>query len=128
VLGVDREWIGGANVPTIGGMRVNAGMPFARLTLGDGRVELRFRAFAGRLFRAEGLVAGPSELRSVWPIEGTGLRRYLRFRGIGLRNADGHEYYFKTLAADDILRTLESEGFPVTWVVGPAAKIWQGVP
>src|SRR4051812_28160710 len=87
-----RRWIGGANIPTAGGFRVNASMPLAQLTIVSTTVELRLRGPLSRLGRPETLRAKPPDLHSVFPIR----TRWWRFRGIGFRRLDGHEYYFKT--------------------------------
>jgi len=118
-----RRWIGGANVPTRGGYRVNASLLLAELLVGDGELELRLRGPLTKLTRAETLRAKPADLDAVFPIRST-----IRFRGVGFRRPDGREYYFKTTSTDEILRMLGSLGFPVTPEAQPASKIWRARP
>ena len=114
------RWIGGANLPTVGGWRVNATEFFAELLLDHNSVELRLRGPLRRLTRAETLLAEPADLSDAFPI-----RSRARFRGVGFRRSDGREYYFKTSQIDPILRALQDLGFPVSMIDQPAAKIWR---
>lgn len=118
-----RRWIGGANVPTRGGFRVNASLLLAELAIDGDIVELRLRGPLGMLTRAETLRAKPVDLQSVFPIRST-----VRFRGVGFRRPDLREYYFKTTRIDDVLDALRSVGFPVSTESQPAAKIWRAAP
>jgi hypothetical protein len=120
-----RRWVGGANVPTRGGYRVNAGMTLAELLFADGAVELRLRGPLARLTRAESFKVIASDLGAVFPIRSASI---LRFRGVGFRRHDGREYYFKTARTDEILGVLDSAGFPVTPKAQPATKIWRSTP
>jgi hypothetical protein len=123
------RWIGGANLPTLRGSRVNATLPFAELKVGDGYVELRLRGPIPRLWRPETLVAKPGDLDLVWPIgQRRRLSAILRMRGVGFRRSDGHEWYFGTAAGQEILGVLEGQGFPVTRESGSARKVWRGDP
>ncbi|MFI6833686.1 hypothetical protein ACIBG5_41695 [Kribbella sp. NPDC050241] len=113
------RWIGGANLPTLGGWRINASELFAELVLDDNTLKLSLRGPLPRLIRAETLSAAPSELSEVFPI-----RSSFRFRGIGLRRPDGREYYFKTTQTDPILQALQARAFPVSPIVRRPAKLW----
>jgi hypothetical protein len=63
------RWIGGANLPTRGGWRVNATAPFAAMSLKDGVVRLELRgSFLTRLFRAVPLQVDRSGVQSVFPV------------------------------------------------------------
>ena len=123
---VDRQswrWIGGANIPTRHGTRVNADIPLAELSVNSEIVTLRLRGVFSRLFRAEMLQSAPSDLVSIFPI-----RAVLRFRGVGFERRNGDEYYFKTTRIDEILAVLDSRDFPVSLESRSAAKLWKGVP
>ena len=113
------RWIGGANLPTLGGRRVNASEFFAELVLDVNGLKLSLRGPLPRLTRAETLYAMPSDLSEVFPI-----RSRLRFRGVGLRRPDGREYYFKTTQTDPILQALQARRFAVSWAARPLAKLW----
>ena len=117
------NWIGGANVPTLGGLRVNAGYPLASLSLENTNITLRLRGRISFLFRSELLFAGPSDVSDVFAIESK-----LRFRGVGFRRTDGHEFYFKTGRAKEILPVLHEAGFSVSELPKPASKIWKFTP
>ena len=117
------SWVGGENVPTLGGSRVNASEPLAELSICASIVELRLRGPFARLARAETLRAVRQDLESAFPI-----RSKVRFRGVGFRRVDGREYYFKTTKADEILAVLDQQGLPVSMTAQPAAKLWSGVP
>ena len=107
------RWTGGANLPTSGGSRINASEFFAELAVRDGVVELRLRGRLGRLTRAETLRASRNDLKSVFPIRSRSRLGWLRFRGVGFRRVDDHEYYFKTRRTDEILAALRYGGFPL---------------
>jgi hypothetical protein len=119
------RWVGGANVPTTGGWRVNASQPLAELLVGDGGIVLRLRWRFARLAHAETLTATPTDLESVFIIQA---KSVLRFRGIGFRRLDGREYYFKTLRGPAILPVLAAHGFRISPTQQRAAKIWRAIP
>jgi hypothetical protein len=85
-------------------------------------LELRLRGLA-RVVRAETLRARPADLEMVFDI-----RSRFRFRGVGFRRRDGHEYYFKTFRVDEVLGVLQGAGFPVSPVDQPASKLWRRTP
>jgi hypothetical protein len=99
-------WIGGANVPTTGGVRVNASIPLPELLLYGDTIELRLRGPLAKLARSAVLRAKPADLDSVFPI-----RSNVRFHGVRFRRPDGREYYFKTTAIDLVLDALRVPGF-----------------
>ena len=121
--GPSRRWVGGANVPTLGGLRVNASFPLAELILDRDSLQLRLRGPLNRFARAESIHVKPTDIAEVFPI-----RASFRFRGVGLRRLDGREYYFKTTRCDEILQDLSVAGFQVSWVSQPARKIWRATP
>jgi hypothetical protein len=114
------RWVGGANLPTKGGWRINASEFLAELVVDHNFLLLRLRGPLPRLTRAETLRVDPVQLAEVFPI-----RAKIRFRGVGFRRVDGREYYFKTLQIDNILHALQRFGFPVSPVAQPAAKLWR---
>ena len=124
-----QAWIGGANLPTTGGSRLNLGMIFAELTLTEGVVELRVRGPMRQVFRPVTLRASPVDLVDVWPIRPRGwVASLFRFRGVGFLQSNQHEYYFKTFSIEDILGSLREAGFPVSEEARPAGKLWRGIP
>jgi hypothetical protein len=78
-----------------------------------------------RVTNAEVLLARPSEVESVYPIRQDGTNRY---RGVGFRRPDGHDFYFfRKSKSDEILRVLRVSGFQVSeaeW----ATKVWRATP
>lgn len=115
-----RRWIGGANLPTRGGSRVNAGWSLAELVLEGDLLTLQLRGPLNRVFRSKALVAMPTEVDSVFPIDSSPLR----FRGVGFRRSDGLEYYFKTGRAQEILPALRIARFNVSEKPQKATQIW----
>ena len=118
-----RSWLGGANLPTLGGSRIDADLLFAELAIDGDIVVLRLRGPFARLTGAETLRAQRQDLESAFPI-----RSRLGYRGVGFRRIDGREYYFKTTKSDEILAALQACGLPVSMSAQPAAKLWSGVP
>jgi hypothetical protein len=124
-LPTERRWIGGANLPTKGGLRVNATIPLAELVVAADSVSLRFRGPLSKLTTAEVLVTTPSDIDSVYPISPKGA---LGYRGVGFRHSNGHDYYFKTSKADEILSVMREYGFQVSSQAQPANKVWRATP
>ncbi len=121
-------WTGGVNLPTTTGGRINVSEPFGTLMVSPGMVEIEAISPAGKMTRSEPLRAAPSDLVHVWEVRYPGLFGAIRFRGVGIRAVNGHEYYFKTLFARQILAALKSQGFPVSDQRGTAQRRWQGIP
>jgi hypothetical protein len=122
-------WIGGANVPTKGGGRVDLSLPFAELIVGKGYLELRLRGLIPRLWQPETLIAKPEDLELIWPIGNPRrISALFRFVGVGFKRVDGEEFYFKTGSIRHILDCLEAAGFTITRVNGAARKVWHDEP
>jgi hypothetical protein len=111
--------VGGANVPT-GSMRVNATCPFGLLEVYEHAVRVVVRP---RLFGALPLVASPADLEAIYPVRGI-----FGTKGIGLRLRDGREWYFWTRQGHQPLAAMASVGFPVSWDVRKAVKVWRARP
>lgn len=113
--------VGGANMPTAH-LRINGTFPFGVLVISDDSVEVRLRP---SWFGAVRLVAGPANLRLVFPI-----RRAARQAGIGFRAPDGREWYFWTSKASSqaALELLSHLGYPISWTADPATKVWRATP
>lgn len=112
--------VGGANVPTIGNLRVSATWPLAVLTLDGSSLAVKVRWFA-RLFRPADLTVGPSSVKLVAPTKpafGLGIS------GIDIALSDGRNFYFWTGRRDAILEGLAAAGFPVSGDEHKARKVW----
>src|SRR3954471_24060727 len=105
----EERWVGGANLPTCWGSRVNATSGLAELRLSGSTITLRLRGPLRRLTGGETLTATATDVESVFPIRSTfRLARFcflnpFRFRGVAFRTPDGREYYFKTREIDEIV-------------------------
>jgi hypothetical protein len=117
------RWVGGLNLPTERGARVNASRPLAELISSGDVVRLRMR-WLWPLWHPEELEAQPADLDWVSQVEG-----WIGMRGVGFRRLDGHEFYFKTdLWFTQILAVLSDRGFPVVTGIRKATKQWSSKP
>jgi hypothetical protein len=113
--------VGGANMPTAH-LRINGTFPLGVLVISDHSVEVRLRP---SWFGAVPLIAGPADLRLVFPI-----RRAPRQSGVGFRTSDGREWYFWTSKASSqsALELLSHLGYPISWTAESATKMWRATP
>ena len=105
----DRRWVGSGSFPGWFGT-MEASTPLAVLEVFGRALRLRVRPrLVGRMFGMEALVANDTDVEEVFAAF-----RVARI-GIGFRPRNGPTYYLWTSQRDDVLSTLESLGFPVTW-------------
>jgi hypothetical protein len=95
--------VGGGNFP-VQRWRVNANWPLAVLELRGDVLSLRMRM---SLLGSARIDVRPADVVSVFPVRGP-----VGSTGIGLRRADGRDWYFWTRSAPAVLDALSRQGFP----------------
>lgn len=120
--------VGAASVPR-GYLRVAASWPLAVLTVEGSRLTLRVRWF-GRLAGADELDVMPDQLARAYPIGRKARKsgRARRVTGVGFTDLHGHDFYFYTGRAAQVLGLLRDHGYPVSTLIEKATKVWRGVP
>jgi len=105
--GVSAEFVGGMNVPSRLGGRLNATVPMVRLTISDSTLRMDPRLFASVMFT--GFEVPLREIASAFPLRGTFLNP-----GVGFELSDGQLAYFWTLGdAPRILGVLRQRGVSI---------------
>jgi hypothetical protein len=104
------RWVGGANLPGTFG-RTNATKPLAVLDLGPSSLKLGIRPklLAG-MFGVSSATVPRSDDVEVFPVRGR-----LGTRGVGVRRNGAAPVYFWTSQPEEVLQTLASADWPVSW-------------
>jgi hypothetical protein len=101
------EFVGGMNVPSRLGGRLNATIPMVRLTIGDGMLRMQPRSFGAVMFT--GFDVSLHEIASAFSLRGSFMTA-----GVGLELSDGQLAYFWSLRGSSrILAVLRGEGIPI---------------
>jgi len=113
-LGGQAQFVGGMNVPSSLGGRLNATIPLARLTVGEGKLTMQPRSFARMFTEFE---VPLKEIASAFPLTGTFMTS-----GVGFELSDSQLAYFWTLGDKGrILALLQNRGVRVDPVARRAA-------
>lgn len=105
--GVSAEFVGGMNVPSRLGGRLNATVPLVRLTISGSTVRMDPRGFASVMFT--GFEVPLREIASAFPLRGTFMTA-----GVGLELSDGQLAYFWTLGdTSQVLGVLGDRGVSI---------------
>jgi hypothetical protein len=111
------RFVGGMNVPAVVG-RANASVPLAVLTVEEGRLYLRPRAFGAWMITDFSVALG--DITAAFPLR-PGLLRF----GVGFEMTDREVAYFWTWRGDEVLRALAWLGVHVDPVPHRASAVWR---
>lgn len=101
------EFVGGMNVPSQLGGRLNATVPFIRLTLGTDSLRMRSRFLVSAIF--SDFEVSLHDIAAAFPLRGTFMSS-----GVGFELSDGQLAYFWTLGDKDrIFAVLQQRGVPI---------------
>ncbi|MEU8713823.1 hypothetical protein [Streptomyces sp. NPDC048663] len=105
------RFIGGANIPSLLGWRLNATWPLGVLTIEGGRLHLCVRALGpfAKLFGIRPLECAAQEIAEVFLCHGM-----FGTSGVGFRTEDTRYFYFLTGRIQDVLEVCRQQGFAVS--------------
>lgn len=119
-LGGKAEFVGGMNVPSSLGGRLNATVPLARLVIDEATLQLQSRWFGKLMF---GDFEVPlNEITAAFPLKSSFMAA-----GVGFQLSDGEVAYFWTLSNQRrVLAVLQHRGVPVDPTPRPARGSFSG--
>jgi hypothetical protein len=119
-LGAKAEFVGGMNVPSSLGGRLNATVPLARLVIDETTLQLQSRWFGKLMF---GDFEVPlNEITAAFPLKSSFMAA-----GVGFQLSDGEVAYFWTLSNQQrVLAVLQQRGVPVDPAPRPARGSFSG--
>jgi hypothetical protein len=113
--------VGGANVPTRNGLRINLLWPSAVLEVTETKLLMQMRSPILHDL-AKRLDVTPGGVIVVFPVRG------ILLRGVGVTTLEDHDFFFWTHKRELVLDVLSAHNYPVDREVRRPRKAWRGRP